>query len=71
MSNDLHILLALAIFGGGFYVASINSRASAAQLVADTFHQIPAAPAHGGLCLPTSFNIDDRRDPIAVILSNS
>jgi hypothetical protein len=71
MTHDLHILLALAVFGGGFYLADQISRPAAAQIVADAFHQLPSAPAHGGLCLPLSSNIEDRRDPIAVLIENN
>lgn len=70
MSHDLHTLLAIAVFGGGFYLADITGRPGAAQIVADAFHQLPAEPSHGAVCLPLSRNIEDRRDPIAVLIGN-
>jgi hypothetical protein len=70
MSHDLHTLLAIAVFGGFFYVATVTSRPGATQIVTDAFHQLPSAPAHGSMCLPASLNIEDRRDPIAVLIGN-
>lgn len=71
MTHDLHTLLALAVFGGGFYLATVNNRPGAAQIVSDAFHQLPDRPARGSMCLPASLNIEDRRDPIAVLIGNS
>jgi hypothetical protein len=71
MTHDLHTLLAIAVFGGGFYLADITSRPGAAQIVSDAFHQLPASPAHGSMCLPMSRNIEDRRDAIAVLIENN
>lgn len=71
MPDTLHILLAAAVFAGAFTLGSAQSKPSAAQLVTEAFHQLPSAPAHGGLCLPASFNMDDRRDPIAVLIENN
>lgn len=71
MSHDLHVLLAIAVFGAGFYLADATNRPSASQLITDAFHQVSLAPAHGSLCLPTSFNVEDRRDAIAVLIENN
>jgi hypothetical protein len=71
MSHDLSTLLAIAVFGGGFYLADITSHPRAAQIVADTFHQLPARPAHGSMCMPLSRNVEDRRDAIAILIENN
>lgn len=72
MTHDLHTLLAIAVFGGGFYLADIISRPGAALIVADAFHQIPGRPvSSGAVCLPLSRNIEDRRDPIAVLIESN
>lgn len=71
MSHDLHTLLAIAVFGGGFYLADITSRPGAALIVSDAFHQLPDRPGHGAACLPISRNIEDRRDAIAVLIENN
>lgn len=76
MSHDLHTLLAIAVFSGCFYLATQISKPSAAQHIADAFHQIPLAPA---ICtgrrwlenLPAHGSIEDRRDPIAVLIGNN
>lgn len=71
MTNNINILVALAVFGGAFHIATLNSRPAAAMLVSDAFHQLPVHPLHGSVCLPMSRNIEDRRDPIAVLIGNN
>lgn len=42
-----------------------------AQIIADAFQTLSLAPAHGSLCMPMSFNVEDRRDAIAVLIENN
>lgn len=71
MSHDLHTLLAIAVFGAGFYLADITSRPSAALLVADAFHQFSVTPSRGAVCMPLSHHVEDRRDAIAILIENN
>ena len=70
MTDSINIFVAIAVFGGCFYLAT-DIRTRPSQIIADAFHQLPAFPARGAMCLPQSSNIEDRRDPIAVLIENN
>lgn len=78
MTHYIHILLGAAAFAGMFTLSSANSRPTAVQIVAEAFRQIPLTPS-GGQCsarrwldhMTLSRNVEDRRDPIAVLIENN